>query len=477
MKKLLAILCAAMLLVACCIPVLAASDGVINISGGEPGTVYSAYQIATLEYNGGAYSYKLLPAWEEFVSTGAGKDYLAVNSNGYLEEKGSLTAEQKEALAKAALAYAAESVAIKATVKTATAGADGKAAITGLDYGYFVVDSSLGSLCHLDSTDKEATIVEKNKKPGIEKTVNGKGEETVKIGDTVTYTITITAQKGAVNYKLHDKMSAGLTYNHDVVVTFKGATLTTADYTLTEGCGDGCTFEIEFKDPFCDTLENGDEIIVTYSATLNESAKVEDGTPDLDNPNSAKLDYGDGATVETTPESIVDVKTYQFEFVKTADKNGETYPVLDGATFKLYDAATGGNVIKPVETAPGEYRIPVAGEGTVEEITTKNGKAVVWGLDSGIYYLEETAAPAGYNVLKNRAEVDISTKSASLVGAWDGTVYTHNDADIHVINKTGVELPETGGFGTTMFILIGGGLMLCTGILLVTKKRMEKIAD
>ena len=44
------------------------------------------------------------------------------------------------------------------------------------------------------------------------------------------------------------------------------------------------------------------------------------------------------------------------------------------------------------------------------------------------------------------------------------------DADI--INNAGVELPETGGIGTTIFYAIGGLLVVAAMILLVTKKRM-----
>ena len=38
-------------------------------------------------------------------------------------------------------------------------------------------------------------------------------------------------------------------------------------------------------------------------------------------------------------------------------------------------------------------------------------------------------------------------------------------------------LPETGGLGTLLFTLLGGGTVLSTGVVLVTKKRMSKIKD
>ena len=46
-----------------------------------------------------------------------------------------------------------------------------------------------------------------------------------------------------------------------------------------------------------------------------------------------------------------------------------------------------------------------------------------------------------------------------------------------VVNKTGAELPSTGGIGTMLFILIGSVMVIGFGILLVTKLRMAKIED
>ena len=41
-----------------------------------------------------------------------------------------------------------------------------------------------------------------------------------------------------------------------------------------------------------------------------------------------------------------------------------------------------------------------------------------------------------------------------------------------VVNKTGTELPSTGGMGTTLFYVLGGILVAVAVVLLVTKKRM-----
>ena len=55
----------------------------------------------------------------------------------------------------------------------------------------------------------------------------------------------------------------------------------------------------------------------------------------------------------------------------------------------------------------------------------------------------------------------------------DVTPSGNGSAQINVMNSTGVELPSTGGIGTTIFYVVGGILVIGAGILLVAKKRMS----
>jgi len=380
-------------------------------------------------------------------------------------------------LAQEALKYAA------GMTPNATATASGDTVeFAGLNFGYYLVDSTLGALCALNTHNEVFYFEEKNTVPGIEKEV---GSGSVTIGQAVYYTITVTVGSGAENYTVHDKMSEGLDFVQiDSVEIDDGGVLTTVPTTgytiktaITDGYGnpsDDCTFEIAFDNEYIKTLNASEKIVIKYHAILNENAKVKgDGT----NPNEAHLEYGDENDLTATDPVKAEVTTYKFEFVKTKETTGEDkYPILDGAEFKLYTHPTGGVEIKVVKEAEGIYRVATEGETGVV-ITTKDGKATIKGLSAGTYYLEETNAPDGYNELSGREVVVIGDANKTLVGVIDSDIYTKDDADTHIINKTGAVLPETGGFGTTMFILIGGGLMLCTGILLVTKKRMEKIAD
>ena len=111
--------------------------------------------------------------------------------------------------------------------------------------------------------------------------------------------------------------------------------------------------------------------------------------------------------------------------------------------------------------------------------TPADGNITFEGLDSGTYYLEETTAPVGYNKLPDPITVVIDRDTLPTVASQtiSYTVkYGDTTADDHVVrveNKAGTVLPSTGGIGTTLFYVIGGGLMVAAIVLLVTKKRME----
>ena len=106
---------------------------------------------------------------------------------------------------------------------------------------------------------------------------------------------------------------------------------------------------------------------------------------------------------------------------------------------------------------------------------------MIKGLNEGTYYLEETEAPTGYNKLTEPIEVEI-TATASSTSVSEAVKYKNlsepsytpaTDATVKVLNKAGTQLPSTGGIGTTLFYVIGGGLMAVAAVLLVAKKRMN----
>lgn len=480
------------------------TGGSITIDNAVVGQTYSAYQILYLEsYNSAAkaYSYKANSAWATWLN---GEDiknvYVNIDAHGYVT--------WVEGANEVAFAKLAQVEAAKMTTSLTEKVAKDKNSVTfsDLKLGYYLVDTSLGTLCFLNTTNPTATIEEKNSVPTIEKQVKedstGKygDSNTAKIGDTINFKSTITAFEGAKNYVVHDKMDAGLTFNSESIVITEGTKTLEAntDYTVKTGDGisNGCTFEIEFKQSYLDTIghENKDneeintevndetsdsdtkkasvEIVIQYTAVLNNNAVIYDQS----NKNKTMLNYGDKIGEEYTGETEWDeTKTYTFMFdiVKTdADKK-----LLTGAKFELYDAETGGKKIALVEESEDNcYRVATEAEKTAEGFTSaviEAGKVTVKGLDANTtYWLEETEAPAGYNKLAGRVKVEIKEENltATMTGDNDDT---WSSGGAHIVNNTGTELPSTGGIGTTVFYAAGVILALGAAVVLVARRRMR----
>ena len=363
-----------------------------------------------------------------------------------------------------------------------------------LPLGWYLVDSTAGALCGLTTTDKDASINAKNHTPTIDKQVQEDltgmwGDiNTADIGQVVNYMTIIHAAAGAENYVMHDKMSDGLTFEqnpgnsrgvtevkHVNSLGVETTLVLGTDYNVVTVCTDGCTFEVVFTDAFVNTLKPNDRLLVYYNAMLNRHAVA--GT--TGNDNESWLEYGEE---KYTTHDKTTTYTFSIDIVKTDSSN----KLIDGAQFRIYDAATGGNEIAvvpllaaddttPVLDADGNpmYRRARADETGVD-IVVKDGKVTIVGFDNGIYYLEETVAPAGYNKLTARKEFTIA--DANLDSVFNSGIYS-TGSGVHVVNKTGTMLPETGGMGTVLFITFGTIAVLATGVLLVTKKRMSMIED
>ncbi len=471
--------------------------GKITINKAVAGQTYTIYKILELEsYNAEtgkeAYSYKAATGWANFFKTGDGAAYFDVTDGttnnveaGYVTWK-SITGEtevEKEArvaaFAKKALEFA------KNTANGITATSTEQANATTVEFnslglGYYLLDSSLGTLCSLSTTKPEATITEKNDVPTNKKEVkegnNWATSNDANIGDTVEFQSTITAKLGADRYVFHDTMSEGLTFDKTSVVVKKGDTTlnNNTEYTLktTDKTDADCTFEIVFTQDFCDTLTANDTIVITYSATLNENAVIgSDGT--TSNTNKSKLSYGDNS--ETTWD-LTTTKTWKVSVFKFHQKDDTTKTPLSGAKFTLNRKNDGTEAINLVKlTGVGNentYRVAKADETAtaITEITTDTtGKFTIQGLDSDTYYLTEKEAPKGYNKLKD--PIAITIDNAGNVKLGETTV---ENGEVQVENKTGAEMPSTGGIGTTVFYVVGGILAVGAAVLLVTKKRLER---
>ena len=375
-------------------------------------------------------------------------------------------------LAKAALAYATGN-SIPANDNQDATGTT--VTFNSLDLGYYLVDSSVGALCSLNTTNTNAIIEEKNAVPSVEKKVSDAEKGTFKddshanIGDTVYFKTTITAQPGAEKYILHDIMDAAFTFKKNSIVVKSGETTIDQtnydiyydknDTTATNKAEDDCTFEIRFKQDYLNTLVKDQQIVVTYNAILNEKATINRGDH-----NKAKLTYGDKGSVEDTTT----ISTSQMKVLKYTETTTNT---LDGAKFKLYTQQTGKEALKFTKKDDQNYILTKEATGQDEIETIKEGTFTLQGLKPGVtYWLEETEAPKGYNKLTSRIKVELKDYGMVIVNDKDTG---HPLSQVEVENKSGSLLPSTGGMGTTLIYLIGGALVLGSGIVLANKKRAK----
>ena len=163
-KKLFAALLAAALVLAMAVPAFAetnAPKGSITIDGTVSGETYTIYRMFKLDsYNAESKtcSYTVESAWENFFKTGAGKDYIDL-TNGHPTWNAAKSQDSDKAeFAKLALKWATENKVSAAAESQTSTGSD--VIFPNLDLGYYLVDSSLGALCGLNTTKPNVTITE-----------------------------------------------------------------------------------------------------------------------------------------------------------------------------------------------------------------------------------------------------------------------------------------------------------------------------
>lgn len=120
----------------------------------------------------------------------------------------------------------------------------------------------------------------------------------------------------------------------------------------------------------------------------------------------------------------------------------------------------------------------------VEAFVNSDGQVIFTGLGAGTYTITESVVPAGYNSIDPfTVTIDWNAKTAdqddcTWTYTWSNDPNKNNEETKNNTNKTiiknqaGVELPETGGMGTTLIYIIGGIMFTVALVLLVTKKRM-----
>lgn len=302
------------------------------------------------------------------------------------------------------------------------------------------------------------------------------------IGDEIPFKLEGTvpadydAEYTSYYFAFHDEEEAGLTFNpKSVKVSVDGDEITTG-FEVKTTPADHCSFEVVFSDLKKIGAVHADSVIrVEYTSTLNPNAVI-GGNGNL---NKAQLEYSnnprDTNSKDKTVWDNVVVFTYQVVVNKYANSVAENNK-LPGAEFTLTKKLN-GDTTKVIAAVKSEDGV---------QFTFK-------GLDDGEYTLTETVTPEGYNTIdpitfnvNANHEItwegtgDRNTLLKSLTGNQvTGKITFAENANVNgslvtdIINKSGTVLPSTGGMGTTVFYVVGGGLMAVAVVLLVTKKRME----
>ncbi len=540
-KKISALVLALVMCMGVSVTAFAASSpetkGSITVSGVAEES-YSIYKLFDMTYSDSAdsYSYKVVSAWESFIKSyefeggttfTLDKNGCVTNANEILELSDSAIAQ----FAKDALYYA-EANGIAATdTKTATAAAGaeadpetgavpGTAAFTGLDLGWYLVSSSLGTLCMLDSITPDWEIEEKNAAPSLSKYVmditdkdkddSYVGENDADVTDTLQYEIVISDAANGHNLCVHDYMDPELqltyTGSEANIAVYVGAPSSTNQAISAEGNyiitiyvegdthaeGDTCTFEISFTDEFLATLSDSDDLYIIYTVTIDakdDSFDESDLQKDAEEwKNHAYLTY---ATAQKTPEAETNTYSYGIEIFKYTIAADEEKPLADAAFILKYVNENGITNYATLEYETGANIYLLTGWVTDENEATavktaSDGMLYIEGLAHDVtYYLEETAAPDGYNMLTDDITVTISLITADdPTGASYSSFtvnYTYNDEDgsgmIKVLNinsGSSNPLPGTGGIGTTIFYIAGGAIVLAAVVILITRRRMSR---
>lgn len=383
---------------------------------------------------------------------------------------------------------------------------------------------------------KNTAAAKKSTKPTLDKNIkNGDAttkHNTVNIGDVINYEVSVAnipeyTGKYPV-FNVVDTLSQGLTFNgEDVTVKVNGTTLRKdIDYKFTK---EGQKITINFVDTsltatgkteYGYTLNNykGQNMTIAYSATVNENAKLNE----VGNQNDATLTYSKDSTVNNN-NGTDEKKTHSYTFdidgsvqgtdsvipvdvthilnkigeeVKTIEVNGKEVEVkaaLEGAEFTVYT-----NEACTVRYQQGGVDYPVVRSTAAGQIELK-------GLAAGTYYIKETKAPAGYSVNATAVKVEITGLTFNDNDELTGWTIKVNNQDVasfvygtneggktefvrsdsirnegtefvngyNILNTKITALPATGGIGTTIFTIVGCGIMIAAAGLFFASRRKE----
>lgn len=407
---------------------------------------------------------------------------------------------------------------------------------------YFEIGND-GALTYTGKIDSEKNIVIENYRPDLDKQVyNDDVAEDDKyvegadysVGDKVPYKITVKVPQNIKKLKVFTVTDTPVNLKDDVktiTITTKNengedVAVPTSVYTVAQaGSENGFTIT---SDPSKMESYAGKTLVISYEAVLQTGADMTTNG----NKNNAKLTYtnkiDESGKGEDGSNNTIEDETVVYTFairIKKTKEDGKT--ALPGAKFDLYkdvtdeykDAGKSAEELAAVDVITGDA---ASAKGLdkdhywkrVETGLTSGADGLVTtekGLANGTYYLVETEAPEGYNLLSKPVEVKLNvaykyswkvsntydqdrnlkkhetsqkkeTFDSNVAKSADDKIIGTDKSDatdigvklITVINRKGFDLPVTGGFGTLLFSGIGALLVVGgIGVLMSTKKKKK----
>ncbi|MCI6928696.1 MAG: SpaH/EbpB family LPXTG-anchored major pilin [Ruminococcus sp.] len=468
--------------------VTASSTASITINNAVENDVLAAYKVVDITYN--AANNTLSYAWNSAFA-----DYFAGTTSFNSTAK---TVEQFDALKddsdelKTLLAGLPNYIianSIAPVGSTQTVAADKTATFADLAMGeYFIRPTSTTSVYQLMLQKVEPTVSggayviddvtfsAKHKDVTVDKSAD---KTSVTKNEKVTYTITVdiptyASQAVDKSFYVSDLLPDGLTIDTDSIkVQIDGTDVDTAAYTLDKTANTTTEPYYTFKlsvdtDQYAEkwSANGGKQLVITYTATLNDNDTTQVNTKET---NTVTFDYSNYPFVANShaqKTDTVDVTTFAIKIDKFVKDQEATK--LAGAKFDLYRTATQAEIDagKSVEI-PHTSIQGIKLEG--DKVTDANGTATFAKYEANgtnyDYYLVETQAPSGYNILNNAVKVNFTDSD---VATTEG-IYT-----VKVPNSSGIKLPITGGTGTVIFTIIGIALMVGAVVLFAVSRKKAK---
>ena len=466
--------------------VVEGSTASITVRNAVENDVLAAYKVVDITYN--AAKNTLSHKWNSLFDDYFSQKNSITNSANRAYTVDEFAAIKDSAELKTLLAglpnYIATNKSIS-PVDTQTVDADGTATFANLAMGeYFIRPTSTTSVYQLMLQKLEPTVSggkyviddltfgAKREEVSVDKAAN---KTSVTKKEKVTYTITVdiptyASQAVDKSFYVSDLLPNGLTIDPaSIKVQIDGTDVDTAAYTLDTTAVAEYTFKLSVSaEQYTDnwSANGGKQLVITYTATLNNNDTT---AVNVKQTNTVTFDYSNYPYVENSHNQktdTVDVTTFAIKIDKYV-KNDEDAK-LANAKFDLYRTATqaevnAGSAVKIPHTTVNGIKLES------DLVTDANGTATFAKYEANgtnyDYYLVETRAPSGYNILDNAVKVNFTdTKVEATAG-----VYT-----VKVPNSSGILLPITGGTGTVIFTIIGIALMVGAVVLFVVSRKKAK---